>query len=73
MRVTATVEETDLPGEFRDVPGLTVTCEYCGHSVEVYGTGDASAKRGAVMLREECPKGEHNFYVVEGVSYGNDY
>jgi hypothetical protein len=63
--VHVTVEEIELEGDDGpDVPGLSLTCDKCGHEVEVYGTDDVSARRGAVMLREECPNGEHNFYVV---------
>ena len=65
-RVPVTTEETELEGdEGGSVPGLIVTCSRCGHSVEVFGTEDNSARRGAVMLREECPEGGHNFYVVD--------
>jgi hypothetical protein len=42
-----------------------VKCERCGHEVEVYGTSETSARRGAVMLAEECPKGEKNYYVAD--------
>jgi hypothetical protein len=30
---------------------------------ESYGTSEASVRRCLVMLREECPRGERNFYV----------
>jgi hypothetical protein len=30
----------------------------------VFGTSDASERRGGVMLAEECPRRERNFYVV---------
>ena len=33
--------------------------------VEVFGTESVSARRGAVMLREECPTQANNFYVVD--------
>jgi hypothetical protein len=54
-RVTVSVEETSL--------GVTVTCDECGESVEVHGTGEASIRRGCVMLRDQC--GSTNFYVCE--------
>jgi hypothetical protein len=63
-RVEATSELTDLEGDYRQVRGLEVTCTKCGHTVQVFGTGEASAKRGGVMLSEECPEDERNFYVV---------
>jgi hypothetical protein len=65
-RVEATVEEMELEGDHGGyVAGIVVTCTKCGHSVEVFGTSDASERRGGVMLSEECPEGESNFYVVE--------
>lgn len=64
MRVEVDVEEEELDGDYGPVQGLRLTCDRCGHEVEVFGTEEASAKRGAVMLREECPNGEDNYYVV---------
>ena len=61
--VTVNVEETTLAGDYGvDVAGIEVTCTRCEHVVEVFGTGDASVKRGCVMLRDECPRHENNFY-----------
>lgn len=65
MRVRAQVHEEDIEGDYTSVPGLVITCTRCQHSVEVFGTEAASAQRGAVMLREECPRGEKNFYTTE--------
>ena len=62
MRVPVDVSEEDLDGDYSTVPGLVITCTRCQHSVEVFGTEENSAKRGAVMLRDECPLGEDNFY-----------
>lgn len=67
MRVETEIEETDLDGDHGIVPGLLVTCSHCGHQVEVYGTSDRSARRGAVMLAEQCPNGADNFYVTDWV------
>jgi hypothetical protein len=65
MRVETEIEETELESDSgRPVNGLLVTCMHCGHSVEVFGTSGASARRGAVMLKEECPEGGENYYVV---------
>jgi hypothetical protein len=64
-RVEATCEEDELDGDHGTVPGLVVTCKRCGHHVEVFGTSDASARRGGAMLAEDCPKQEQNFYVVD--------
>jgi len=72
MRVEATADETELEGDHGLVKGLVVTCDRCGHEVEVFGVSDASARRGGAMLAEECPKGERNFYVVDEGEGGDD-
>lgn len=66
MKVDCEVEETELEGENgRDIAGVCVTCSRCGHETESYGTGLASIRRCLVLLREECPNGESNFYEAE--------
>jgi hypothetical protein len=66
MKVLCEIEETELENEDgREVPGMSATCARCGHETESFGTGDNSRKRCLVLMREECPKGEHNFYVSE--------
>ena len=65
MKITVEVEEDELDGDYGSVSGLRITCPRCGHEVEVFGTDERSAKRGAVMLREECPRGESNYYVAD--------
>lgn len=63
MRVLVEVAEIDLEGDYGgEVPSVSVTCSRCEHAVEVYGTESASIKRGCVMLREECPNKEKNYY-----------
>jgi hypothetical protein len=68
-RIKVELSETALPLPFSEtdrlIPALIVQCQYCGHEVQVFGTSIRSAKRGAVMLREECPYKEKNFYDVE--------
>lgn len=64
MKVSVEIDQQEVEGDYDWVDGLRLTCERCGHYVEVFGTGDGSAKRGANMLREECPKGESNYYDV---------
>jgi hypothetical protein len=72
-RVTADAVETELENDFGTMTaGLEVTCAKCGHTVEVFGTHQQSAKRGGVMLSQECPEGENNFYVVYGVELERD-
>ena len=64
-----TIEKRDVWEAFQHVdanqgmvPGLIITCTRCRHSVEVFGTEENSVKRGSVMLRDECPFDEDNFY-----------
>ncbi len=64
MRVPIDISEEDLDGDYGTVPGLVITCTRCRYSVEVFGIEDISVKRGAVMLREECPFEEDNFYTA---------
>jgi len=66
MRVKCEVEEIDMDGDYATVPGVCLKCGRCDHEVEVYGTSGASVRRGLVMLREECPNNESNFYVADG-------
>jgi len=65
MRVNVEISHTDVEGDYSQVDGLCLICQRCGHKVEVGGTGGASARRGAAMLRDECPNGESNFYDVD--------
>jgi hypothetical protein len=64
-RVRCAVDDTHLPGDYDLVPGVCVTCGRCGHTAESYGTDTPSVRRALVMLREECPRGENNFYVAD--------
>lgn len=66
MRVRALVECVQLPGDHTLVDGLCATCARCEHAVEVFGRSGRSVRRALVMLREECPEGESNFYVADG-------
>jgi len=65
MKVLCEVQEEDLDGDYGTVAGVVAECSRCGHKTESFGTGENSIKRCLVMLREECPEGEHNFYVSE--------
>jgi hypothetical protein len=63
VRVEVEVEGVELENNSgREIPGITVTCTKCGHTVEVFGQSEASIKRGCVMLKEMCD--ERNFYVA---------
>lgn len=53
------------PDTGRNVEGINVTCNRCGHSAECYGRSEASVRRALATLREECPEGERNYYIEE--------
>jgi hypothetical protein len=64
MKVACDVEEVELEGDCAPVPSVCVTCTRCDHCVESYGTTDASVRRSLAVMREECPRGENNFYTA---------
>ena len=65
MKVECEVENAELDGDDADsVPGICVKCGRCDHTVEVFGHSLRSVRRGLIMLREECPEDEKNFYVA---------
>jgi hypothetical protein len=65
MRVTVVTAKGTVKDERgRKVEGTSLMCSRCGETVEVFGTSDASVKRGFVKLREAC-KEKTNFYVEE--------
>ena len=66
MKVPCSVSHEELENENGcPVDGVVVSCSRCGHQTESFGTGDASVRRCLALLREECPRGEHNFYAAE--------
>jgi hypothetical protein len=65
-RVRCTVREVTVENDDgHEVDGVEVTCSRCDHATQSYGTGENSVRRCLVLLREECPEGEENFYVSE--------
>jgi hypothetical protein len=65
-KVECTVEQCELENDRgMMIPGVVVTCSKCGHFTESFGTTSRSIKRCLVLLREECPQGEKNFYVAD--------
>ena len=64
MRVPCVVTETELENdEGREVGGVQAECTRCGYVTESFGTSERSITRCLVLMREECPEGESNFYV----------
>lgn len=45
------------------IDSVCATCTRCDHETESFGTSEASVKRCLVLMREECPNSEENFYV----------
>ena len=41
------------------------TCSKCGHETMSWGDSESSVKRCMVLMREECPAEEENFYVED--------
>lgn len=67
MKVKCEVEETELESdEGYEIPSVRVACSRCGHESESFGTSGASIRRCLLELRQECPRGESNFYTAEG-------
>lgn len=65
-RVKCEIEETELENDDgRSIPGVTATCNRCGNETESYGTSEASILRCLAMMRDDCPLGQHNFYVED--------
>ena len=63
MRVECDVEQVELENEKGDpVDGVVATCGRCGHTTESFGTGIRSVRRCLLLMREECPNAEDNFY-----------
>jgi hypothetical protein len=63
-RIEFQIEETELENDSgRMIPGVIARCSECDHETESYGTGENSRKRCLVLMREECPCGDDNFYV----------
>jgi hypothetical protein len=63
MRISCTIDEIDLAGDYDDVPSVSATCSRCGHCTESCGRSEASVRRCLVMPRKQCPERESNFYV----------
>jgi hypothetical protein len=43
---------------------VVATCSRCDHQEESWGTSESSIRRCLVLLRENCPRDERNFYSV---------
>ena len=61
-RIECSVNYVTLQGDYGDIESVQVTCPRCDHVTESFGTSAASVNRCLVLLREECPNAEINFY-----------
>jgi hypothetical protein len=64
MRVACDIAYVDLEGDYTEVEGVCATCPRCGHQTESFGTSPASVRRCLALLREQCPNGDNNYYLV---------
>ncbi len=65
MKVTCTIVQVDLDGDYDTVDGVRAACSKCGHEVESFGTSDRSVRRCLAVMRGECPNGEANLYLAD--------
>ena len=63
MRVEVRIVEADV-GAHGLQRGVRATYSRCGAYTESYGTGEGSRKRCAVLLKQQCLRGESNFYAI---------
>lgn len=64
MRVECHITEDYLEGDYGEMEGTIATCTQCSNETESYGTSEASVRRCLVQMRETCPEGGSNFYVI---------
>lgn len=65
-RVEATIERIELEtDEGRIVPSVRATCSQCDEQTESFGRDIKSIRRCLVLLKENCPLGEDNFYTCD--------
>ena len=64
MRVETMTAKIELDGDYGPVESVQVTCGRCGYWARSHGTDKRSVRRCAAQLRENCPRGERNYYVV---------
>lgn len=72
-RITIHMSDEELDGDYGTVEGVAAECSRCGHRTESFGRSEASAARCAALMREECPRGEKNFYVENRGIHPDDF
>lgn len=70
--ITITISEETLEGDYGPVDGVVADCSRCGHRTESFGTSENSIQRCAILMRQECPRGEQNFYEAHSYIHPDD-
>jgi hypothetical protein len=65
VKVSSEIEETELEDDYGMVTSVCARCSRCGHETESFGTSEGSIQRCLALMREECARGETNFYVAD--------
>ena len=66
MRVVCEINYEQDTNDFgREADCVRAICSRCGHETTSWGDSDSSVKRCLVVMREECPNNEKNFYVSD--------
>ncbi len=63
--VRCAISFVDLEGDYGSVEGVQAECSRCGHVTESFGTDSPSVRRCLLLMRQECPNGEQNYYDEE--------
>lgn len=62
--VSCEIIDVDLiSDDGRLIPSVQAICSKCGHVTESFGADLPSIKRCLAEMRDECPRGQQNFYV----------
>lgn len=65
-RIPCEVATTTVENEQgREVEAISATCLECDHETVAYGTSEKSVTCALAKMRDECPRGQRNFYVNE--------
>lgn len=64
-KVECIIEAVELEGDHGPVSGICATCTKCDHKTESFGTSPKSVRRCLMLMREECPEDEENFYFAD--------
>jgi hypothetical protein len=63
-KVQCKIEEIYIPNDYgTEIESVEATCDKCGHVTRCFGRSDRSRKRCLVLMNEECPECEDNYYV----------